>query len=88
MSNLTEDNAFAVGFGELDGNSLASEGDCVQCQICGGAHPLKGGTNTKTGEHDTTLLCYKCGDELYLAAVGGRLLNDVSLVQEATDADR
>lgn len=64
----------AFGNGELESRPVASEGDLVNCTVCGGTHPLRCATNTETGEKTDTLMFYTCGDKSYLGAVAGKLV--------------
>ncbi len=62
-----------IGFGDETLKRLprAKAGDLVLCRRCGGHHPLE---EKASREGTFSLGFYRCGDELYLASVDGRLV--------------
>jgi len=57
-------------FGEtLDRQPRMHAGDMIECPTCGGEHVL-----CACDSGSEVLLLYECGDDVYIGAVGGRLV--------------
>jgi len=52
------------------------KGDVIICPRCGKQHVLKAGRNEK-GEESDLILFYKCGEQIYLGAINGKLVAGV-----------
>lgn len=65
------DDYFAIGNDELQKMPPLKIGEAILCPHCGEAHIVCGGTNTRTGKEDDTLLFYTCDGVSYLAGVKG-----------------
>lgn len=67
-----------IGFGNdtLAKLPQAKSGDEIRCRKCGGLHTLEMGTD-KRGNPSDVILFYKCGEEIYVGAIAGRLIVDV-----------
>lgn len=63
-----------IGFGNdtLSQQPEARKGDEILCPQCSGRHALECGTSN--GEESDLLMFYRCGKEIYLGAVAGRLV--------------
>lgn len=63
----------AIGADEL-GEPMAI-GDWIECDLCGGRHPVSGGTDAG-GNETAMVLAYKCGEDVYVAGIDGHSLMD------------
>jgi len=60
---------------ELKSKQTVHAGDIVLCPQCSKIHELKAGKN-ESGNVDELILFYKCGEKVYLGAVGNKLVID------------
>jgi len=66
-------NYLAIGNDELKNRPEVHDGDMITCPRCGRTHALYAAKDDK-GEKDETILAYKCGGVVCLAAVNCKLL--------------
>lgn len=60
-----------VAFGNNELGGPIAKGDLFQCDKCDGQHRIELGTNTETGKESDAIQFYKCGNNTYLAGIGG-----------------
>jgi hypothetical protein len=69
---------FAIGNKELAEKPLVKKGQFITCPQCQKKHRLAAGksktSDQKNWKTSTTVLFYKCKDQVYIGAIGGRLL--------------
>jgi hypothetical protein len=75
----------AFGNDELEPCPDAYPGYVVHCMRCGEQHSLECGTDKNTGEPTSDLMFYRCGDEEYLGAIGGKVVVSI-LTKRSQDA--
>ena len=70
----------AYGNDELKDCVPVQKGEMVQCEHCKKSHPLRYGTDPKTGKENDLLVFYKCDrtGESYLAGINGKLLPELT----------
>jgi hypothetical protein len=57
---------------ELNDSPPLKIGEMILCPLCGDAHVVDGGVNTKTGEVEDTILFYNCDGTSYIAGIQGK----------------
>jgi len=67
---------FAIGNYELQDQPEVHEGDMIICPHCGDSHQLEAGTNKDRNKNEIILI-YRCGENMYLAAVNCKLLPEI-----------